>query len=101
MRIKKILLVEDNPDDLELTLRAFEILDPYQGRPEQDKVFGGLSGDSGCPTNQVARLIQGAKLDANHRQPAKGPEMSGLLGEHPSIGAFGCLQGKPTGNRDR
>jgi hypothetical protein len=85
---------------LELTMGAFEIVDPNEGRPEQDMVFGRLPCDIDCLTNQVASLVERTKLATNHGQPTKGAEMPGLIGENPSIGLFGGRQRVSAGNGD-
>jgi hypothetical protein len=90
----------EGDSDLELTMGAFEIVDPNEGRPEHDMVFGRLPCDIDCPANQVASLVEPTKLATNHGQPTKGAEMSGLIGENPSIGLFGRLQGVSAGNGD-
>ena len=85
---------------LELTMGAFEIVYPNEGRPEHDMVVGRLPREVGCPTNQVASLVERTKLATNRGQPTKGAEMPGLTGENPSIGLFGCMQRVSTGNGD-
>ena len=85
---------------LELTMGAFEIVYPNEGRPEHDMVVGRLPRDIDCPTNQVARLVERTKLATNRGQPTKGAEMPGLIGKNLSIGLFGCLQGVSAGNGD-
>jgi hypothetical protein len=85
---------------LELTMGACEIVYPDEGRPEHDMVFGRWPCDVDCLTNQVASLVERTKLATNRGQPAKGAEMPGLIGENPSIGLFGCLQGVSAGNGD-
>jgi hypothetical protein len=85
---------------LELTMGACEIVYPDEGRPEHDMVFGRWPCDIDCLTNQVTSLVECTKLATNHGQPAKGAEMPGLIGENPSIGLFGCLQGVSGRNGD-
>jgi len=85
---------------LELTMGAREIVHPNEGRPEQDMVFGRLPCDIDCLTNQVASLVERTKLATNHGQPTKGAEVPGLIGENPSIGLFGCMQGVSGRNWD-
>ena len=85
---------------LELTMGACEIVYPNEGRPQHDMVFSGSPCDFDCLTNQVASLIECTKLATNRGQPAKGAEMPGLIGENPSIGLFGCLQGVSRRNGD-
>jgi len=85
---------------LELTMGAFEIVDPNEGRPEHDMIFGRLPCDIDCLADQIARLGERTKLVTNHRQSTKGAEMPGLTGENPSIGLFGCMQRVSTGNGD-
>jgi hypothetical protein len=85
---------------LELTMGACEIVYPDEGRPEYDMVFGRWHRDIDCLTNQVASLVERTKLATNHGQRAKGAEMPGLIGENPSIGLFGCLQGVSGRNGD-
>jgi hypothetical protein len=85
---------------LELTMGAYEIVYPDEGRPEHDMVFGRWPCDIDCPINQVAGLVERTKLATNHGQPAKGAEMPGLIGEKPSIRLFGCMEGVFAGNGD-
>ena len=63
-------------------------------------VFGRWPCDIDSLTNQVTSLVECTKLATNHGQPAKGAEMRGLIGENPSIGLFGCLQGVSGRNGD-
>ena len=53
--------------------------------------FGGL-------TNQLASLVQRAKLGPNRGQSTDGTEVVGLGGENPPIGLFGRMQGVSTIN---
>jgi hypothetical protein len=85
---------------LELTMGACEIVYPNEARPEHDMVFGRFPCDVDCLTHQVASLVERAKLATNHGQPTKGAEMPGLIGENPSIGLFGGMQGVSAGNGD-
>jgi hypothetical protein len=85
---------------LELTMGACEIVYPNESRPEHDMVFGRWPCDIDRLTDQVASLVERTKLATNHGQSAKGAELSGLIGENPSIGLFGCMQGVSAGNGD-
>jgi len=58
-----------------------------------------LTCDIDRATNQIVSLVKRAELAANHGQPTQGAEMPGLIGENPSIGLFGCVQGV-SANRD-
>jgi hypothetical protein len=84
----------------ELTMGAFEIVDPNEGGPEHDMVFGRFPCGIDCLTNQVARFVERTELTTNHGQTAKGAHISGLIGENPSIGLFGGMQGVLAGNGD-
>lgn len=77
----------------EVKMGSLELADTNVARPEQNMISGRLAGDINRPADQFARLVEVAKLAANHSQPAKGAEMPGLIGEDPSIGLFGGLQG--------
>jgi hypothetical protein len=85
---------------LELTMGACEIVYPNEARPEHDMVFGRFPCNVDCLTHQVASLVERTKLATNHGQPTKGAEMPGLIGENPSIGLFGGMQGVSAGNGD-
>ena len=63
-------------------------------------VFGRWPCDIDSLTNQVTSLVECTKPATNHGQPAKGAEMRGLIGENPSIGLFGSMQGVLAGNGD-
>jgi hypothetical protein len=56
-------------------------------------IGGRLVGYFNRTADQFARFVEVATLAANHSQSAKGTEMPGLIGEDPSIGLFGGLQG--------
>ena len=56
----------------EVKTGAFEIVDANVARAEQNMVRGRLTGDINRPADQFARLVDVAKLAANHSQPAKG-----------------------------
>jgi hypothetical protein len=63
-------------------------------------VFGRRPCDFDGLTKQVASLIERTKLASNRGQPAKGAEVPGPIGENPSIGLFGRLQGVSRRNGD-
>jgi hypothetical protein len=86
---------------LELTLGAFEIVDPNAGRPDHDMVLGRWPCDIERLTDEVTCLVRRTEPSANHGQAAKGAEMPGLIGEEPSIGLLGGLQGISAGKGDR
>jgi hypothetical protein len=83
---------------LELATGVSEIAYPNEGRPKHHMVFGRLTGDIGCLTDQVAGLAGRTKLATNHGQSTKSKEMTRPIGENPSIGLFGDVQGGSTGN---